>query len=85
MVRVKVDKRVALTAEELLREAKLILQAYPDDKEIRDPLDGRRMMTKKEALERFDGDNHWASKVAGKLIGGLKFDQILRKGKRKRG
>ena len=79
------DERVAKTAEEMLKEARLILEAYPDDKKLRDPLGGRKMMTKKEALERFDGDNDWASKVAGKLVFGLKFDQLLRKGKRGHG
>ena len=78
------DERVAKTAEEMLKEARLILQRYPDNEKIRDPLDGRKMLTKGEALERFDGDDDFAAKIAAKLFG-LKLDVFLRKGKPKHG
>lgn len=74
----KVDKRVIMTAEEILKETRLVLEKYPADKKLRDPLDGRRMLTKDEALKRFDGDNKWAVKVAAKIYG-LKLDVLMRK------
>ena len=79
-----VDPRVRKTAEEILRETRLILQAYPDFEKIRDPVDGMKMLTKKEALKRFDGDDDFAAKVAAKIFG-LKLDVLLRKGKPKYG
>lgn len=78
------NERTLKTAEEMLKEARVVLAAYPDDKKMRDPMDGRRMLTKAEALKRFDGEDDFAAKVTSKLFG-LKFDLFLRKGKPKRG
>lgn len=78
----RLTKRIEMTSEKLLEEAKLILQNYPDHGKIRDPLDGRKMLTKQEALNRFDGDDGWASEFAARYVGGLHIDQKMRKDKR---
>jgi len=79
-----IDPRVRKTAEEILKETRLILQAYPEHEKIRDPVDGMKMLTKKEVLSRFDGDDDFAAKIAAKIFG-LKLDVFLRKGKQKHG
>lgn len=69
-------------SQEMLREAREVILHFPDGKKIRDPLDGRKMLTKGELLKRFDGDGDFAVHFAAKVVFGLKLDRFMRKGKK---
>lgn len=74
--------RIEKTAEAMLEEARLVILDYPDNHKILDPLDGKKLLTKKELLKKFDGDNDFAAVFASKVVFGLKLDQFMRKGKK---
>lgn len=71
-------KRVRRTAEEMLKEARLVLENYPDGERIRDPTGGRKLLTKEEALKRFEGDDDFAARLTA-MVFGLKLDLFIRK------
>lgn len=77
----KTKKRLVKTAEEMLKEAKLILEGFPDGEKIRDPVDGRKLLTKQEVLEKFEKDDDFAVKLTS-MVFGLKFDLFIRRKKR---
>lgn len=78
------NERVIKTAEQMLTEARVIIANFADDQKLRDPMDGRHMLSKAEALKKFDGNDDFAARLTSMLFG-LKLDLFLRKGKRKRG
>lgn len=67
-----------MTSKEMIKEARRILQNYPEDKKIRDPIDGRRMLTRQEILKRFDGDNEFAALFTARIVFGGKADRFFR-------
>lgn len=78
----KGTRRLNLTSQMLLEEAKLILENYPDHEKILDSRNGEELLTKAEALNLFNGDDGFAALFAAKYIGGLELDQHLRKSKK---